>query len=131
VPRPRLALAARIAGAVLLLGGTAHTAGLLWFYATRGMPEGHRVALHLFVAYAQWVAGALDVVASVGLRRGEAWARAPLTVGAFLAVAFGATALPLLGGGPAILRVAPAVYLAVHLVLGVAGWVGPRRPAAP
>jgi hypothetical protein len=129
--RPRLALVARIAGIVLLLGGTAHTFGLLWFYATHGTPEGHRVALHLFVAYAQWVAGALDVIASVGLRRGEPWARAPLSVGALLAVAFGATAFPLLSGGPRLLQVAPAIYLVVHLGLGLAVWVGPRGPTRP
>jgi len=122
---------ALVAGALLLLGGTAHTAGLLWLYATRGAPDGHRVALHLFVAYSQWVAGALDVLAASGLRRGEPWARRTLTVGAFLAAAFGATGFFLLWSGPRLLAAAPAAYLLLHLGLAAAVWVTPAAAQRP
>jgi hypothetical protein len=51
-------------GAVLLLGGAAHTAGVTRLYVTKGVPDANRVLLDVWIAEAQLAAGALFLKAA-------------------------------------------------------------------
>jgi hypothetical protein len=117
VPTPIVARAVKLAGIVLLLGGTAHTAGVLHRLATKGTPDGHRVAYLAFIAFVHWTCGALDVLASGGLRRAEPWATRVLVVSSLLLTAYGVTVSPLLTASGALVRLMPVLYPAVHLAL--------------
>lgn len=109
--------AVKLAGIVLLLGGTAHAAGVIHRLVTHGVPDGHRVAYLAFISVVHWTAGALDVIASGGLGRAEPWAPRVLAVSAALVTAYGVTVSPLLTSAGVLFRVTPVLYTAMHLVL--------------
>jgi hypothetical protein len=120
VPTSIVPRAVKLAGIVLLLGGTAHAAGVLHRLATKGVPDGHRVAYLAFIAFVHWTCGALDVLASGGLRRAEPWAKRVLVVSSLLVTAYGVTVSPLLTASGALVRLMPVLYPAVNLALVVA-----------
>lgn len=127
-PRPALASFALVTGIVLLLGGAAHAACVLAGVAEKGIPGGDRAAHLAFISLAQWTAGALDVLAARGLRRGEPWTRGPLTISGLLVIGWAGVALPLLPHASPTLRAMLALYAAAHLGMLVAlwGWRGAR-----
>jgi hypothetical protein len=122
VPTSIVPRAVKLAGIVLLLGGTAHAVGVLHRLATKGVPDGHRVAFLAFISFVHWTSGALDLVASGGLRRAEAWATRVLAVSSLLVTAYGVTVSPLLTASGALFRIMPVLYPAVHLVLLAVVW---------
>lgn len=131
VPSSLVPRAVKIAGIVLLLGGTAHAAGVAHRLATKGVPDGHRIAYLAFIAFVHWTCGALDLLASGGLARGESWATRVLLVSTLLVTAYGATVSPLLTASGPLLRIMPVVYPAVHLaLLAAVVRVGPAAPRA-
>ncbi|WP_437673508.1 hypothetical protein [Sorangium sp. So ce131] len=120
--RPALASLTVALGVVLLLGGTAHSAGVLRAFAAKGIPGGDRAAYLAFISLIHWTAGALDVLAGRGLRRGEPWTRGVLTISGLLVTAWGCVELPLLVDAPLLLRVMPVLYPAAHLGVLAALW---------
>jgi hypothetical protein len=115
--RPRLARGILAAGIVLIAGGVAHLAGVMHHYATAGAPAPRHVVYDLFIGYFHLGAGALDVLASYGVSRGEPWAKPVLAIASALVVAFGATVSPVVVHAPVIFRVMPIVYPLVHIAL--------------
>ncbi|WP_437295238.1 hypothetical protein [Sorangium sp. So ce426] len=122
-PRPALASFALVTGIVLLLGGTAHAACVLAGVAKKGVvPHADRAAHLAFISFAQWTAGALDVLAARGLGRGEPWTRGPLTISGLLVIGWAGVALPLPLDASLTLRAMLALYAAAHLGLLAALW---------
>jgi hypothetical protein len=117
VPTSIVPRAVKLTGVVLLLGGTAHTAGVLHRFTAMGVPDGHRTAYLAFIAFVQWTCGVLDVLASDGLRRAEPWATRVFVVSTLLVTAYGVTVSPLLTASGALLRIMPVLYPVVHLAL--------------
>ncbi|XYH96258.1 hypothetical protein ACMHYB_52145 [Sorangium sp. So ce1128] len=126
-PRPTLASFALVTGVVLLLGGTAHAACVLASFVKTGIPDGDRTAYLAFISLIHWTAGALDLLAGRGLRRGEPWTRGPLAIAALLVIAWAGVALPLLFDASPLLQVALVLYAAAHAGLLAALW-GRRSP---
>jgi hypothetical protein len=60
---PRSRLLSRALGLVLILGGLAHSGGVVHLYATKGFPDLNRVLLDVWIAEAHLVAGILFVLA--------------------------------------------------------------------
>jgi hypothetical protein len=52
----------RALGALLVLGGVAHTIGVARLYAVKGLPDANRILLDVWIAEAQIVGGALFLV---------------------------------------------------------------------
>jgi hypothetical protein len=57
-----------ILGVVLLLGGAAHSTGVLHMYIVRGWPDLNRILLDVWIAEAQVAGGCFFLVASRALR---------------------------------------------------------------
>ena len=100
----RLAL---ILGCVLLLGGAAHSVGVLHLYvATRGWPEPNRALLDAWIAEAQLVAGGLFVTATRSAQL-LPW----VLCGALVVSGYAVPFLPVLvHRAPPIFWIAPTVY---------------------
>jgi hypothetical protein len=109
-------------GAVLLLGGAAHTAGVTRLYVTQGVPDANRVLLDAWVAEAQLVAGALFLKAA---RSAEP---RPWAVGGAITVwTYAIPFLPVLvGRAPPVFWVPPITYS-----LASAALVFPARHRVP
>ena len=104
-------------GAVLLLGGTGHSVGIVNLYSTVGIPDANRVLVDIWVAQTQLVAGGLCLTASRAHRRHRSW-RALAVFGALTVVGFSVPMLPVLESrAPFIFRVPAAVYLLVSLAI--------------
>src|ERR1043165_8321871 len=84
-----------VLGVALVLGGLAHSAGVLRLYATSGVPDANRVLLDVWIAQAQLLAGGLYIAAANNARRGLAW-RALAVFGALTIAGFSVTMLPVL-----------------------------------
>lgn len=117
MPASILPRAVKIVGIVLLLGGTAHAAGVVHRMAVKGVPDGHRVAYLAFIAFVHWTTGALDVLASEGLRRAEPLGTRVLVVSTLLITAYGVTVSPLLTASGVVFRLMPILYPAAHFAL--------------
>jgi len=97
-------------GVVLVLGGLAHSAGVLRFYATSGVPDANRVLLDAWIAEAQLLSGGMYITAARNARRGLAW-RALAVFGALTIAAFSVTMLPVLvTRAPIYFSVPPMLY---------------------
>lgn len=119
---------------MLVLGGLAHSAGVIHLYVTQGVPDPNRIMLDLWIAEAQLLGGALYLAAWRGRRAGSPW-RTLAAIGALTMIGFAAPMLPVLVARAPILFWIPAiVYLALSLVILAAASAGsrdPRRPADP
>ena len=101
----------RVFGIVLLLGGLAHTAGVLHFYFTTGVPEANRVLLDIWIAEAQLLGGALYVMAGRGSGGGRS-SRIVAVFGALIIIGFAVPMLPVLfSRAPILFRIPAMVYL--------------------
>src|SRR5262245_46753342 len=118
-------------GAVLVLGGLGHSAGVLRFYATAGLPDANRILLDIWIAEAQLIGGALYLTAFLTSRRRGAW-RALSIFGALTIIGFGAAMLPaLFARSPVRFRIPTLVYVACSvLVVAHATWA-PRPQEEP
>jgi len=82
-------------GLVLLLGGIAHSAGVVRLYLTASVPEANRVLLDVWIAQAQMLSGALYLVAARHARTGRPW-RSLAVFGALTIIGFTGAMLPVL-----------------------------------
>jgi hypothetical protein len=107
----------QILGITLVLGGLAHSAGVIHLYLTQGVPDANRIMLDLWIAEAQLVSGGLDLAAWRARRAQTAW-RALAAFGALTMIGFAAPILPvLISRAPFIFWVPAIVYLALSLVI--------------
>ena len=104
-------------GVVLVLGGVAHSAGVLHLYVTSGLPDANRVLLDIWIAEAQLLSGALYIAASRAMRARSNW-RALAAIGALSIIGFAVPMLPvLIARAPLIFRVPAIIYLVVSLFI--------------
>jgi hypothetical protein len=102
----------RVFGVVLLLGGVAHSAGVLNLYRTAGLPDANRILVDVWVAQTQLLTGGLYLTAARALRRHEAW-RGLAVFGALTMIGFCVVMLPVLfARAPIYFRIPPLIYLA-------------------
>ena len=108
-----------VTGFVLVLGGVGHSAGVTRLYVTARLPDANRIALDIWIAEAQLLAGGLYVAASRARRIGSPW-RALSAFGALTAIGFAVPMLPvLIARAPFIFRVPPMIYLVVSVFIFV------------
>jgi hypothetical protein len=108
----------RVAGAVLLLGGLAHAAGVAHKYATLGWSERHRAGFVAFIGLAHLTGGALDWLAARTLRRDEPSATLVAAIAAVFTIAWTALDLPILfAEAKLFFQIMPIVYLVTHAAL--------------
>lgn len=99
-------------GCVLVLGGLAHSAGVLHLYVAKGLPDANRILLDAWIAEAQLCGGAL-FVASTRTTAPSAFTLA----GAAFVWSYAVPFLPvLLGRAPAIFWIAPITYLVLSAI---------------
>jgi hypothetical protein len=104
-------------GVVLVLGGVAHSAGVLHLYVTSGLPDANRILLDIWIAQAQLLSGALYIAASRAMRARSNW-RALAVFGALTIISFAIPILPVLvARAPLIFRVPAIIYLVVSLFI--------------
>ena len=109
---------------ILVLGGLAHSAGVLHLYVTQGVPDANRVLLDVWIAEAQILGGGLYLAAWRGRLGSSTW-RALASFGALVIVGFAAPILPVvLSRAPIIFSVPAIVYLALSLVILAGGAKG-------
>jgi hypothetical protein len=124
----------RALGVILVLGGLAHSAGVIHLYLTQGVPDANRIMLDVWIAEAQLLSGGLYLAAWRGRLAHSRW-RALAAFGALTLIGFAAPILPILvSRAPFIFRVPAIVYLVSSLVIlaaASAGSRGPRPPADP
>jgi hypothetical protein len=105
------------AGVVLVLGGLAHSAGVVHLYVTRGLPDANRVLLDTWIAEAQLLSGGLYVAASRAMRARSEW-RALAVFGALNIIGFAVPMLPVLvARAPLIFRVPAIIYIVVSVFI--------------
>jgi len=110
-------------GTTLILGGVAHSAGVVHLYITEGVSEINRVLLDIWVAEGQILAGLLYVASYRALRTGSAW-RGLSVGGAMMLLSYAVPFIPVLFmRAPLVFRIAPVVYAAasVAVLFHVAG----------
>lgn len=97
-------------GVILVLGGLAHSAGLVYFYRTHGVPAADRVLLHVWIAEAQIIGGAFYLAAFRARRAGGAW-RGLAVAGALTVLAYAVPFIPVLfARAPLLFRIPPIAY---------------------
>jgi hypothetical protein len=112
-----LARLLRILGVVLILGGMAHTAGVVQLYVSRGVPDANRIMLDIWIAEAQLSSGALYVAAWRSRRAGSPW-RGLAAFGALTMIGFAVPILPvLISRAPLHFWIPNIVYLAISVVI--------------
>ena len=109
----------RALGVVLLLGGLAHSAGVVNLYVTHGVPDANRVLLDVWIAQAQLLAGGAYVAAARRARppklgsesaSGGGW-RGLAIFAALTIIGFSIAMLPVLvARAPLYFSVPPIVY---------------------
>ncbi len=105
----------KVFGTVLVLGGLAHTVGVIHFYWTAGLPDANRVLIDIWVAEAQLLGGGLYLLASTGARS-TSMSRALSISGALIIVGFTLPMLPVLFmRAPIHFRIPAIVYLLVSI----------------
>lgn len=113
----RFAQAAKLVGAILVLGGLGHLAGVLFRVWHQGLPSGDRLAFLMFVAVAHWTGGALNLVAAAALRRGEDSALALLAIALGLIGGWAAIQAPAFVHHPSLISSGPLTYLVAQAAL--------------
>lgn len=117
-------------GVVLILGGLGHSAGVILFYVTSGVPDANRVLLDVWIAEAHILGGALYLAAFRSSRSGRAW-RALSIFGTLTIIAFAVPMLPVLFlRAPVIFSLPMAVYLILSVFILVQTARSPRVLAA-
>jgi hypothetical protein len=107
----------RTLGIVLLLGGLAHSAGVVHLYVATGLPDANRVLLDVWIGQAQLLGGGLYLAAFRGRRAGKPW-RALAAFGALTMIGFTASILPVLfARAPILFRVPAIAYLLLSSVI--------------
>ena len=100
-----------------MLGGLAHSAGVIQLYLTKGVPDANRIMLDLWIAEAQLLSGGLYLAAWRARRAAAPW-RALAAFGALTLIGFAVPILPvLIARAPVIFRVPAIVYLVLSLVI--------------
>ena len=118
----------KIFGIILVLGGLAHSVGVLHFYYMDGVPDANRVLLDIWIAEAQVLGGALYFAASRGL--GGKPSRMLAVFGALTVIAFAAPMLPVLfSRAPLLFRIPAIIYLAASIFI-LANIARPTRSRA-
>jgi hypothetical protein len=104
-------------GTVLLLGGIAHSLGVLQLYVAKGLPDLNRILLDVWIAEAQIIGGSLFLVASKSANP------RPWLICAALAVwSYALPFLPvLIHRAKPIFWILPSVYSVLSLLVVVAG----------
>ena len=85
----------RALGVILILGGLAHSAGIVRLYVSHGVPDANRVLLDIWIAEAQLLSGALYLAAWRSRRAGAPW-RPIAAYGAPTMIGFAAPVLPVI-----------------------------------
>jgi hypothetical protein len=107
----------RAVGIVLVLGGLAHSAGVIHLYVVDRVPDANRVMLDVWIAEAQLLAGTLYLAASRARRAGTSW-RALGAFGAVTIIGYAVPILPVLfSRAPIVFRVPAIVYLLVSVFI--------------
>lgn len=115
-----------VLGCVLLVGGLAHSAGVLHLYAAKGFPDANRILLDVWIAEAQLCGGALFVAST---RTSTPFAFA--LPGAAFVWSYAVPFLPvLLGRAPAIFWIAPITYLVLSAIAVMRSMVRGTGPAS-
>jgi hypothetical protein len=116
----------QILGITLVLGGLAHSAGVIHLYTTQGVPDANRIMLDVWIAEAQLLSGGLYLAASRAHRARAGW-RGLAAFGALTMIGFAAPILPVLvARAPFIFRVPAVVYLVLSLIILSAAGSGRR-----
>lgn len=119
----------RVFGIVLLLGGLGHTAGVLHFYLTAGVPEANRVLLDVWIAEAQLLGGGLYLSASHASRAGKP-SRTLAVFGSLIVIGFALPMLPVLfSRAPIVFRIPAVIYLLLSILI-LAHPARPERTAS-
>ena len=100
-----------------MLGGLAHSAGVIRLYVSHGVPDANRVMLDLWIAEAQLLSGALYLAAWRAHRAATPW-RSLAAFGALTMIGFAAAMVPILvTRAPLYLAIPAMVYLSLSLVI--------------
>lgn len=111
-------------GCALLLGGLAHSAGVLHLYVANGVPDANRILLDVWVAETQLCGGAFFVAST------RTAPHAFTIAGAALLWSYAVPFLPVLfRRAPAIFWIAPITYLVLSAIAVVPFLALPRRAA--
>jgi hypothetical protein len=106
-------------GVVLVLGGLAHSIGVIHLYVTSGVPEVNRVLLDTWVAEAQIIGGSLYLAAVRAMRAGSAW-RGLAVAGALTVLAYAVPFIPVLFVRvPLAFRIPATVYACVSVFIAL------------
>ena len=109
----------RTLGIVLVLGGLAHSAGVVHLYVSNGIPDANRVLLDVWIAQAQLLGGGL-YFAAFRARRAGTPARALALFGALTIIGFTVSILPVLfSRAPVLFRIPAMVYMLLSIVIAV------------
>jgi peptidoglycan/LPS O-acetylase OafA/YrhL len=107
----------RMLGIVLVLGGLAHSAGVVHLYVSSGIPDANRVLLDVWIAQAQLLGGGLYLAAFQARRAGTP-SRASAVFGALTIIGFTVSIIPVLfARAPILFRVPALVYLLLSVVI--------------
>ena len=98
-----------------MLGGLAHSTGVIQLYLMHGVPDANRIMLDVWIAEAQLLSGVLYVTASRRHRAGSPW-RSPAAFGAVTMIGFAVPILPvLMARSPLYLAIPAMIYLALSV----------------
>jgi hypothetical protein len=101
----------KIFGLVFVLSALAHSAGVLHFYITEGVPDANRVLLDIWIAEALLLGGGLYLAASCGSHSVKS-SRALAIFGSLTIIGFTLPMIPVLfSRAPMVFRVLPVIYL--------------------
>ena len=122
----RVARFARVLGAILILGGAGHVAGVSALVIRQGAPPRDRLSFLAFVALAHWSAGALNLLSASMLRVGDPFARAAMAIALGIIGGWAAIQLPAFLHHPTVISSGPLVYLVAQIALLSAAHTGTR-----
>ncbi len=101
----------KIFGFALVLSGLGHSAGVIHFYLTAGVPDANRVLLDIWIAEALLLGGGLYLAATFGSHAGKS-SRALAIFGSLTVIGFTLPMIPVLfSRAPMAFRVPAVLYL--------------------
>jgi hypothetical protein len=107
----------KIFGLVLVLSGLGHSAGVLYFYLTAGVPDANRVLLDIWIAEALLLGGGLYLAAAWGSHAGQS-SRALAIFGSLTIIGFTLPMIPVLFSRASLVFRIPAVlYLLLSFLV--------------